>query len=95
MLASDTVLTQARLDSALANMKPLTVDEMFSDVLMLLERTAPTKTWVRRERGSIHLHLEGALALRELRRPQSKNVTLSWCDRDQPQGRAFVVVPIL
>jgi hypothetical protein len=93
-LAPDAVLSEARLDSALAQMMPLTVDEMYSDVLVLLERTIPTKTWLRREPGSVHVHIEGTAGLREARRPQSMSMSLSWCDRNQPQGRASAVIPL-
>ena len=81
-LPENVPLTDARLDSAIAA-TPITVDEARGEPALNAKQWSPKRAWARRERGRLHMHVEGAEAMQAFFRTRADTVSVLWCQRDE------------
>jgi hypothetical protein len=81
-LPENVPLTDARLDSAIAA-TPITVDEARGEPALNRKQWTPKRAWARRERGRLHLRVEGAEAMQAFFRARADTVSMLWCQRDE------------
>jgi len=84
-------LTAARLDSAITA-TPITVDEARGEPPSTARQWKPTRSWARRERDRVHLHVEGADAVRAFTSTRADSVSVLWCQRDE--SMSYVRMPL-